>query len=98
MILDEAEAEDEEPPERIASEADRLGHVLAWDDPAPVRAVKRWTCTRCRESAWCDARDPSDIWGPGVLSSYCRGKPLGPEPAPYAWATGRKHSHDGPPP
>jgi hypothetical protein len=80
--------EGEVPPERIAKEAARLGHEIEWDDPAPVRAVKRWTCTRCGESAWCDAHEPDEQWGP-VLDMDCRGVRLA-KPARYSWASGRK--------
>lgn len=89
-------SEDEEPPEppeRIADEAVRLGHEIDWDDPAPVRAVKRWTCEICGESAWCDARDEDVQWGP-VLTAYCRGYRLPPKPP--SWMSSRKIY--GPPP
>ncbi len=29
------------------SEAERLGHRLAWDPPAAITAIRRWTCTEC---------------------------------------------------
>lgn len=53
-------------------DAQNRGHVMEWDPPAALTAMKRWTCSRCYEALL--VRPDGTAYGNASGAERCTGR------------------------